>query len=77
MTVTTPTAPVGLTFGGSEKRTLFIISQSAIYSIAITAQGETINGAQRGDTKPRIHYTQGDSRRHRPRGECLCSKSCL
>ena len=43
-TLAVPAAPVGIAFGGNEKRTLFILTQNAIYSIATTTQGETING---------------------------------
>ena len=42
--LSTPAQPVGLGLGGNEKRTLFIITSSGLYSIGVTQQGVTING---------------------------------
>ena len=38
-TISTPSQPVALCFGGNEKRTLFITTNSGLYSVAVAAPG--------------------------------------
>ena len=44
-TFTMPATPVGLCFGGTNKRTLFVVTKNGLYSLALATQGETIDGA--------------------------------
>ena len=39
-----PAQPVGLSFGGTEKRTLYITTASGFYSLPLATQGVTLNG---------------------------------
>ncbi len=43
-TISTPSQPVALCFGGNKKRTLCITTNSGLYSIGVTVPGVTING---------------------------------
>ena len=39
-----PATPLGLCFGGANKRTLFVVTKNGLYSLPLATQGETING---------------------------------
>jgi len=45
--IATPERPTNLCFGNADKRTLFITTQHALYSIGMTEQGVTVDGSPR------------------------------
>lgn len=58
-----PAVPVGLAFGGLEKRALYIETAAGVYSLGFATQGETINGTPTvtGTTRSIINPLAADS----------------